>query len=302
MFRNFRRQLQCLNVRTIRMRPFSSEALAKSPQNAPAEIEEYRNHQLERLQSLKPSEFNPLALNQLIADFLVSPKTPDTLLAGKLLDKFLFKVPGIDEKGDLATLYLLQLAQAGETSQSAAFLKKLLQAPESAKLPVTPFMLECVWKSLTDSLNDTAAFDLLQACKETSFPQIVGNFLTREFKDQLILQLFLPRLNWSAINFLIADSVQNDQITVSAHIIEEIFLVLLHPTASPSEPFFDPVEAEPFTANTVNPRFHRLIQTLEEWKNLGIPIKGKQISKALEETFKRFLPTDSMMDALQKLL
>ena len=301
MLRNLRNLRHRFNIRNYRSRLFSTESLTESTFNLPLEVEEYRTQQLDRLQSLKPSEFTPQALNQLIADFLVSPKTPDTLLAGKLLDTFLFKVPGVDEKGDLATLYLLQTAQAGETGQAAEFLKKLLKAPPSAQIPVTPFMLECVWKCLLDSLNDVAAFDLLQNCKETSFPQIVEKFLTREFKDQLILQLFLPRLNWSAINYLIAESVQNnEQITVSAQVLHEIFHVLLHPT--PSDAYFDPVEAEPFTGNTVNPRFHRLVQILEEWKHAGIPIKGNQISKALEETFKRFLPTESMMDSLQKLL
>jgi hypothetical protein len=282
-----------------RIRQFSAEALAESNQIYPLEIGDYRSHQLDRLQSLKPSDFTPSSLNQLIADFLVSPKTPDTLLAGKLIDKFLFKVPGIDEKGDLATLYLLQLTQIGETTQSAEFLEKLLKSSnsESGQVPATNFMLECVWKSLLDSLNDTSAFNLLKTCKET---EIGNNFLTRDFKDQLILQLLLPCLNWPAVNFLIAESVQNDQITVSAEVLQEIFHVLLHPT--PSDSYFDPVEAEPFTATTSNPRFHRLIQILEDWKHAGVPIKGKQISKALEETFKRFLPTESMMDALQKLI
>lgn len=293
MLRNLRRSFNSFNFR-IPIRLFSSETLAESPPIASLEIGEYRAHQLERLQNLKPSEFTPQSLNQLIADFLVSPRTPDTLLAGKLMDKFLFKVPGIDEKGDLVTLYLLQLAQLRETSLSVEFLKKLLKFPGFS---VTDFMLECVWKSLLDSLDDSSAFDLLITCEET---EIGNKFLTREFKDQLIIQLFLPRLNWPAINHLIAESVQNDQITVSADVIQEIFHVLLHQT--PSDSYFDPVETEPFTANVSNPRFHRLLQILEDWKHAGIPIKGKQISKALEETFKRFLPTESMLDALQKLI
>lgn len=258
------------------------------------EIDEHRLKQLGRLQSVKPDDFTPVALNQLIADFLVSPKIPDTVMAGQLLNKFLFKVPKIDEKGELISLYLLQLVQNKEIATGAQFLKKILQEKE-CQIPLPPFMLECLWKGIIDSKADSIGFDLLKTIKESK-----SELITAEFTEQLILDLFLPRLNWPAIDYIVAESaVESQEITISASTLQEIFHLLLAPV--PNDPYFDPLDSEPFTGNLVNPRFHRLLQILERWKNSNIPIKGKQISRALEESFKRFLPTEAMMNELQKL-
>lgn len=259
------------------------------------EIDEFRQQQLARLQCLKPSDFTPSALNQLIADFLVSPNKPDTILAGRLLDKFLFKVPEIDENGDLVTLYLLQLIQNGEISSGIEFVLRLLK---ESQIPVTPFIMECILKGIIDSKSDELGLNLLKTIKETENSQLIN----LELSEQLIIELFLPRLNWPAIDFIIAESVTNSevqQINISSSVLQEIFQVLLAP--HPNDPYYDALENEPFTGNLVNPRFHRLLQLLERWKHTGIPIKGKQISKALEDIFKNFLPTESMMKELQKL-
>ena len=291
-------------LRPIRkLRAFSSaeaqiiEPVSTIPSNL--NIAEYRQHQLERLQAMKPSEFTPAALNQLIADFLVSPQKPDIQVAGKLLDKFLFKVPGVDESGDLCSLYLLQLIDAEDLETAVEFFKKLLNSKEEVKL-VNSFMFESIWKAVIDKKADTLGFELLKSCKESANPAI-SELLTGEFKEQLVLQLFLPRLYWPAVDFLISESVSNNnQITIPAAVLQEIFHVLLNPI--PNDRYYDPVESEPFTGNLINPRFHRLIEILDRWKTTGIPIKGSQIAKALEETFKKFLPTDVMMESLQKLL
>ena len=272
--------------------------------------DDYRQEQLLRLQSIKPADFSPISLNLLIADFLVSPKKPDTLLAGKLMDKFLFKIPGIDENGDLTTLYLLQLIDGNEIGASADFLKRLLLDQGNEKdgrlVPVTSFMMELVWRAIINSKSDSIGFDLLQALKSTEKPTFgpeIDKFLSTEFSETLLLDLFLPRLNWKAIDFIISKSTATNEqghITISSSVLQEIFHVLLNPI--PNDPYHGTLETEPFTSNLVNPRFHRLIELLERWKNIsGISIKGKQMAKALEDTFKRFLPTESMMDQLQKL-
>ena len=291
-------------LRPIRkLRAFSTaepqiiEPVSKIPNHL--NIAEYRQHQLERLQAMKPSEFTPAALNQLIADFLVSPRKPDIQVAGKLLDKFLFKVPGVDESGDLCSLYLLQLIDAEDLETAVEFFQKLLNSKEEVKL-VNSFMFESIWKAVFDKKADALGFELLKSCKESANPAI-SELVTAEFKEQLILQLFLPRLNWPAVDFLISESVSNNnQITIPAAVLQEIFHVLLNPI--PNDLYYDPTESEPFTGNLINPRFHRLIEILDRWKSAGIPIKGSQIAKALEETFKKFLPTDAMMESLQKLL
>ena len=264
-------------------------------------VEEYRKRQLEHLQALKPFDFSIASLNQLIADFLVSPRKPDIQVAGKLLDNFLFKVPGLDECGDLSSLYLLQLIDAEDLESAVGFVTKLLVSKEHSKDSlVNPLMFKSVWKALIDKKEDTLGFELFKTCKESISPAI-SELITSEFKEELILQLFLPRLNWTAVDFLISESISsNNQITVPAALLEEIFHVLLNPV--PNDSYFDSIESEPFTGNLINPRFHRLIEILERWKHAGIPIKGSQIAKALEETFKKFLPTDSMMDSLQKLI
>lgn len=266
------------------------------------QISDLRSEQLSRLQTLKPSEFSSLALNQLIADFLVS-HTPNNLkMATKLIDKFFFKVPGIDPEGDLATLYILHLIGAKSISTCVNFLKSILSTKKdlNLKIPVTSFMLECTWRALINEKDDVAALELLQICYDSEI-QVVNQFLNNDFKDKLILELFLPRLNWSAIDLIVRKSSSNGhQITTSAQVLQEIFHVLLHP--NPDDLYFDPINSEPFTANIINARFHRLIEVLQRWKNSGIQIKGIQISKALEETFKRFLPTVSMMNELQKLV
>lgn len=258
------------------------------------DIFEYRQEQLSRLQDLKPADFSPVVLNQLIADFLVSPRKPDTILAGKLLDKFLFKVPEIDENGDLITLYLLQLIQENEIGQSFGFIKRILQEKDS-KVPITEFMIELVWRALIDSKSDKFGFELLKTINDSKFTQ----FLTNEFKEKLVIDLFLPCLNWDAIDFIVSESATT-QITISASVLQEVFHVLLNPV--PNDSYYGPIDSEPFSGGLVNPRFHRLLQVLDRWKNSGIPIKGTQISKALEITFKTFLPTESMMNELQKLL
>lgn len=261
-------------------------------------IEEYRQHQLERLQSLKPSEFTHSTLNQLISDFLTSPLKPDIQVAGKLLDKFLFKVPEIDENGDLCSLILLQLLDFEDLGAASDLFMRLLKSNEEAtkSTPVNSFVFECVWKAVINKKSDSIGWELLKACKESSISELV----TSEFKEKLILQLFLPRLNWTAIDFIISESVSNIQITLSASVLQEIFQVLLTPI--PNDYHFDAVESEPFTAHLLNPRFHRLIEALDRWKNSGIPIKGSQIAKALEASFKKFLPTETMMESLQKLI
>jgi hypothetical protein len=43
----------------------------------------------------------------------------------KLLDKFIFKIPGIDEKGHLCSLYLLQLIDEEDIETAKDFLLKL---------------------------------------------------------------------------------------------------------------------------------------------------------------------------------
>lgn len=266
-------------------------------------IEEYRNKQLERLQSLKPSDFTPSALNQLISDFLISPLRPDVQVAGKLLDKFLFNVPGVDDNGELCVLYLLQLIDAEDIEMAADFFMKLLKSNEEAVKSRTlsnSFMFECLWKEIIDKKFDSVGFNLLKACCLEATQPAISELVTSEFKEKLILELFLPRLNWPAIDFVISASVSNHQITVPAAVLQEIFHVLLSPVAN--DYHYDPVESEPFTSHLVNPRFHRLIEGLNRWKNAGIPIKGTQIAKALEESFKKFLPTEPMMESLQKLL
>ena len=291
-------------LRPIRqLRAFSSaeaqiiEPVSTTPSHL--NIAEYRQHQLERLQAMKPSEFTPASLNQLIADFLVSPLKPDVQVAGKLLDKFLFKVPGLDESGDLCSLYLLQLIDAEDLETAVDFFKKLLNSKEEVKL-ANSFMFESIWKSVIDKKADALGFELLKTCKESASPAI-SELVSAEFKERLILQLFLPRLNWVAVDFLISESVSNNnQITIPAAVLQEIFHVLLNPI--PNDLYNDPLESESFTGNLINPRFHRLIEILDRWKSTGIPIKGSQIAKALEETFKKFLPTDAMMESLQKLL
>lgn len=262
-------------------------------------IDEYRKHQLERLQSLKPSDFTPSALNQLISDFLICPLKPDVQVAAKLLDKFLFKIPGIDGNGDLCSLYLLQLIDVEDIGAAADFFMKLLKSKEESA-PVNLFMFECVWKAVIDTKSDSIGLELLKACKETTQPAISEQVNSSEFQENLIIQLFLPRLNWPAMDFLVSASVSNNQITIPAEVLQEIFHVLLNPI--PNDYHHDIVEFDPFTADVVNPRFHRLIEALSRWKNSGIPIKGSQIAKALEESFKKFLPTESMMESLQKLL
>ena len=278
-----------------------SEPLSPSNSFNNLNISEYRNLQLERLQSLKPADFTPKALNQLITDFLVSPRKPDIKVAGKLLDKFLFKVPGLDENGDLCSFYLLQLIDAEDIEEASNFFVKLLKLKDEASKGtlVNSFMFECIWKAIIDTKSDCIGFEVLKCCKDAIEPSI-SELMTSEFKEKLILQLFLPRLNWNAVDFLIAESVLNNQITIPAAVMQEIFHVLLNPI--PNDFYYDPIESEPFTANVINPRFHRLLEVLNRWKHAGIPIKGTQIAKALEESFKTFLPTESMMESLQKLL
>lgn len=288
---------------SLNLRSFSTvvnETLGKVPASFNnLNIEEYRLHQLDRLQSLKPSEFTPSALNQLISDFLTSPLKPDVQVARKLLDKFIYKVPEIDENGDLCSFLLLQLLDVEDLEAASEFFMKLLKSKEEEAVLVNSFIFECIWKAVIDKKSDSIGFELLKACKETLKPTI-SQLVTSEFKEKLILQLFLPRLNWVAIDFLVSESVSNNQIAVPASVLQEIFHVLLNPI--PNDFHFDVVESEPFTSHVVNPRFHRLIEVLGRWKNSGIPIKGSQISKALEDSFKKFLPTESMMESLQKLL
>lgn len=265
------------------------------------EVEANRIFQLEKLQALKASEFSPLQLNQLITDFLIKPNPPDVTLAGKLLEKYLFKFPEIDEKGDLSSLYLIQLLNNAELGSCVHFLKLLLKKPEFMNVLNSQFIFDCVWKALSDSKSDAYAFDLLTAMNENREQNIIQSYLTREFKDQLIIDIFLPRLNWEAIDHLIRDSVgANNQISIHPSILKEIFIVVLHP--DPSDPYFEPIDADPFSSATLNPRFHRLIELLERWKSIGIPIKGRNISGAFEEVFKRFLPSKFMMESLQKIL
>lgn len=261
-------------------------------------VEDFRNFQLARLQSFKSSEFSPAVLNQIIADYLVSSPVPDLNMAGSLIDKFLFKFPGIDEGGDLSSLYMLYLIQSKKTVQCCEFLKNILTAPQNIKINITPFMLESIWNALVILKDDTSAFSLLKLLHEIPGPH--SEFMTNEFKTHILVDLLLPRLNWNGIDFIVSHSVKNGQITVSNTALEEIFHAVLSP--SPDDVYNDTIESEPFSGNIVNPRFHRLIHLLERWKLAGIPVKGKEMADALEGIFRRFLPTEAMMKQLQALI
>lgn len=254
---------------------------------------------LSHLEQSKPLRISNADLRTMVVELCVS--NPSNLpLAGKILEKAILKVPEFDIHGRVSSFYLNQLIENNELSIAVEYLILMIKAPLGVQSDLDEFGLSSVWRALITNKEDVLALDLLKACKETTFPKVVEALTDRGFKDDAMLKLFLPRLNWAAIEYLVADSVQEGQINVSVSVLHDIFHVVLAPNSN--DLYHDSVDVQSFTSDVINPRFHRLLELLQSWKNSGIPIKGRQMSKALEETFKQFLPTEPMMDDLQKLL
>lgn len=268
-------------------------------------LESFRSSQFTNLQGLESlTEEN---LFHLIADFLVKPETPDLAMSEKLINKFVFTHPGIDPQGELCSLFLIQLLQKRtreNTSKAVDFFKSLLEAVaiEKAAAPVqikiSQFLIEYILEAIFEIKDDISGGELYQICNDTRFKHLVPTF--NAYKDRLILELFLPSLNWKFVDLIVSDSVNsNNQITVSSNVLAEIFHVLLHPNND--DLYFEPINQEPFANTTIQPRFHRLVELLERWISSGISIKGLEMSKAVAKTFSRFIPSESMMKKLETL-
>ena len=157
-------------------------------------------------------------------------------------------------------------------------------------------MFESIWKAVFDKKQIHSALNYWNLARNPPIPQFLSFFDWR-IQGTINSSTVLPRLYWPVVDFLISESVSNNnQITIPAAVLQEISTSL---NPIPNDRYYDPVESEPFTGNLINPRFHRLIEILDRWKSAGIPIKGSQTAKALEETFKKFLPTDAMMESFK---
>lgn len=254
---------------------------------------------LSRLEKDKPLKTSNVELRSMLNE-LFKANTVNVQLAGKILEKSIGMVNELDSNGRFSSYHLVKLVENKQLNKAVDFLKLLMKIPREMKNSLDYFCLDTVFRALVEEKEDDLGFDLLKSCKESSFPELIEKFADKKFKEDLIMNLFLPRLNWAAIEYLVSDSVQEGEIKMSLNILHDIFHVVLTP--NPNDRYFDPVDLEHFTSDISNPRFHRFLELLQSWKNSGIPIKGQQMSRALEETFKRFLPTESMMDGLQKLL
>ncbi len=281
-------------VRRLRCRRFFTSA-----PNEIVTIENFRNIQLNRLKELKPDQFDKPALYHLIGDFLVKPEKPDLVAAEQLLTTFRSYLPEIDTKGDLVSLYIVQLIESkdeSDTQKAVEFVSSLLEL-QSRSL-VSPFIIEFIWENVIKYHASESGQVFYDVCvKHYSLIESCEISTEKTFKERLLLELFLPCRNQAMIDRIVADSVSDGRIGVSASTLLEIFKVFIEP--EPEDPYPEP---EPFTEAATLPRFHSLVSLLQHWKDLGIPVKGDSVSKALSNIFKKFLPSNSMMKSLESLI
>lgn len=262
-------------------------------------IESFRKFQAQTLQEMNPDQFNEVALYHFIGDFLVKPDQPDLSVAQRMIDEFLFKIPSLDPKGELTTLFLIQLLEsneAGKEGRAVDLIGRILDFKAAKKSPIqlslTSFALEYTWEQVIKNLSSDAGQAFYTVCGK-NFVQLqeIGFAFSPEFKERLLLDLFLPCHNDIMIDRIVAESVG-----IRAETLVEVFKVALQPDSE--DPYHDP---EPFSESTIQPRFHKLIQVLERWKSAGIPIKGEAVSSALSTVFQDFLPSEKMLKELQAL-
>ena len=267
--------------------------------NEPITIESFRNLQLNRLKDLKSENFDKKALYHLIGDFLVRPEKPDLTAAEQLLKEFQSDLPEIDAKGDLVSLYVVQLLEVRDESnvqKAVEFISHILEA--NSKLLSSPFVVEFLWENLIKSHANEAGQKFYEVCVQRSeLIESCGFSLDISFKERLLLELFLPCRNQAMIDRIISESVSDNRIGINPSTLLEIFKVTVEPEVEDPYP-----EPEPFANAATLPRFHALVSLLQHWKDLGIPIKGDVISKALSNLFESFLPSNSMMKRLESLI
>lgn len=290
-------------LRRIPRCSFSSSLARKTPEEV-ITLENFRKVQLNRLMELKPGQFDNNTFYHLVGDFLVKPERPDLIIAEQLLNACHNQLPDIDHKGELCSLYLIQLLDSKETfvSQKAVdFVSRLLEQAASLKRDppavVTSFMMEFLWENLTKTHSNDAGQCFYDTCsKHSKLLQSIGFSFNQELKERLLLELFLPCRNLSMVNRIVLESVTNNQISISAPTLVEIFNVAIEPEIEDPYP-----EIELFSDPRTVPRFHALVELLHQWKELGIPIKGESISKALTILFQKFLPSESMLKKLESV-
>lgn len=268
------------------------------------DTESFRKFQAQTLQELNPDQFNEVSLYHFIGDFLVKPERPDIPVAQKMIDEFLFKVPSLDPKGELTTLFLIQLLDSDaldKESKAVDLIGRILNFKAAKKtnidLTLTPFMLEYTWEQVIKNHANNAGQALFDICaKSSSQLQEIGFAFSAEFKEHLLVDLFLPCRNDQLIDRIVSKSVSNNAIGIKPETLVEVFKAALQP--DPDDLYHD---SEMFSESTVQPRFQKLLQVLERWKSAGIPIKGEVVSAALSTVFQDFLPTEKMLQDLQAL-
>ncbi len=289
-------------MRSCKPRGFSSIA-AKGLSSQPITIENFRNVQLNYLKALKLEQFDKAALYHLIGDFLVKPEQPDLLAAERLLNAFRSNLPEIDAKGELVSLYIIQLFEwKNEESPAKAvdLVCSILEQVEPLKSAsiITPFVLEFIWENLIKTHSNDSAHRFYDACKKHSaLIESTGFSFDNAFKERLLLELFLPCRNQALTDRIVADSLVEDKIGISCATLYEIFKVFVEPEIEDPYP-----EPEIFSPSSVIPRFHALVSLLQRWKDSGIPIKGESVSKALASLFQNFLPSNSMIKRLESVI